>query len=267
MDGPTQVRCRVGFGEALGDEPHLRLRRLQSYAVAQAADHEIAVIAAIGDLGGCGCKGQKHVYCRRVLHGAGEHANDGVLVLIELNLLADDAGVCTEVTFPKAVVDHSDSIAAGLALAFVEDAAEESLRAENTEEGGGDEIGADLCGITRARECVIRTLKCGEIFERAVLATEVVEVGEGDGLFAALLLFREDHDVVKRGNGERAKNDGIHAAEDCDIDADADGERGDDGEGKAGRFAKLAGRVAYVPPNTGEGQTRIEGGNALPGAG
>ena len=57
----------------------------------------------------------------------GNHADDSVFVLIELNLLTDDVGVGSEVASPESVVQDGNRIAARPALAVVEDAAEEGL--------------------------------------------------------------------------------------------------------------------------------------------
>ncbi len=98
---------------------------LSGNAFAQAASHKVVVRIAICELLRRGREGQKDVGLGRILHRFWQNADDRIRTLIELDLPAQHRRIAAEVPLPEAVVQHRYRIAAGLALIFKVDAAEQ----------------------------------------------------------------------------------------------------------------------------------------------
>lgn len=171
--------------------------------------------------------------------------DDGEGLFVELDDAADDAGVVVETHMPVCVCEHDVRRAVGAAfVGLVEEAAEEGLEAEDTEVVAGDGVAVGALRIAAGIHAGEDHLERGEVFEGVVAGAEVEVVGVRlqTGIDAVLGTV----EVFGVGDVERAQDEAVHEAEDNGVGADGERERGDGGEGKAGRFAEHAQGEAEV---------------------
>jgi len=179
----------------------------------------------------------------------GSYANDGVEPVIELNGLAENFAVATELLLPEQITEHGDG--SGCAIGDVggrKAAAKEERNAHEVEEIGGisadvngdGEVGAsEIAGVAGLKEKILNGR--GRV---KLLSFGAVDDEEGP---AAVLVLELDVDhavVVSVRIG--IQKDGIDDAENCGGGSNAECEGEDGGEDESGRFAELAEREANV---------------------
>jgi hypothetical protein len=183
----------------------------------------------------------------RVLELRRNDPDDAVGLVVEDQLLVGEIGAAVEPLAPELLVHDHDLRRARLVLAFGQGAAQNRIEVEDFEEIAGYESAPDALGPFTARQVHALRLKGGELFDRARLVAQVVELQDGNAVAVAGGIGREDVDqsfgIMIR---QRAQQDGIDDAEDRGVRANAEreSENGDDREGR--RFQKLTKRIAKI---------------------
>jgi hypothetical protein len=184
-DGPD-TRAPIGWIAILGDPTaaevvDLGLGSAQSHAGLEAPEyadggHARNARCAGGD-------GEKNGDIGAVEIEAGrEDRDDGVGILVEDDLPADDAGVGSETALPEGVAEDGDAGSAGLILFGEEVAAEGRVDAGEGEESRVDAAGGDALGVASEGEVGGTGGESGQRLER---------VGAGAPPFAECVVFDE----------------------------------------------------------------------------
>ena len=189
-------------------------------------------------------------------------ADDGEGRAIERQRLADDRRVASQAALPEAMADDHDR--RRLLVVFGrEPAAERRLDAEQREVVAGDHLRRDLLRLGPAAPVQLREGERRHPGEHLVLVAEVlvVEMRERQVARVALVEHEDRHQPVRLGHGHRLQQDDVDHAEDRGVRADAEreGERRDDGEGRALRqHAKAVAQVLeHKRASGGSGLDRV----------
>jgi len=102
--GQSEVGGRIRLRQSGGDHAQLFLRLPHCRTVTQAADHVVAVVAAVFKLLRRGSKRQVEVGIRGILHRLRQHADDGVDPLIELYSASQYRGIGRKPPLPESVI-------------------------------------------------------------------------------------------------------------------------------------------------------------------
>ena len=250
-----------------GQRLHLRLSLLHTHAVAEATDHEVVAICAIGKLPRRRSERQVDVSVRGILHSLRHDADDGVRTLVEFDLTAQHRRVCCELPFPESVIQQRHTIAARLAIGFAEHASQLCLGPQHGEETRRSNRRDNVRCIARPGEAHVGAVADCKALKGARLSRPILVVGESSRLKIAVAtaarLFGQRHHTMKIGNRQRPKYHRIHAAEAGRVDAHSEPERNDRGNRKSRRLAQLSHGITNIPPEAAQSQSSIRTGHAL----
>ena len=102
----------------------------------QPADDGVLVQPAILQLRRSSGERQQKVSAKRILHRLGHHASHGVRMLVQHDLLAENAAVEIEVSLPEGIGQDDDLVAPGQRLVLTEEPAQCSTGPQHGEEAG-----------------------------------------------------------------------------------------------------------------------------------
>ena len=191
-----------------------------------------------------------------------DDAEDGIGLVAERKRGADNFRIAAEFALPESVADDDDVAAVGRVFLRREGAAENHGRAEEAEVRFGNVNAMHLLGHF-AGEIEARTAEVvgGDILQHAGLLAPVVELGgRSNAKVAIRRCVHHLHHAVGIRIGERLEQHRVHHREDGGVGSDAEGERGNrgDGEGRiadehAQGVAEVAEEIAHVLPPLGTG--------------
>jgi hypothetical protein len=172
---------------------------------------------------------------------------------IQRNGSADEIGICIEAALPQTFADHGDGGAAGLFFVRPEVAASERPGAEHLRQGGADAVSGELLGLAISTQSEGGVTHSGELLERLGLLAPGKKIQHGSGerrQVQLVVFFRDLHDPVRLGEGQRPDHDRVHDREDGRIGGNGERNGEDHGGGEQRRPAHDANRVANVSPES-----------------
>ena len=263
----------VGDGHAVGEGLGFSARLLEGDAWLQARDAEHVAVVAVAEhpLFDAVERGLLHVGNPEieggdrngaVKRGCGD-ADDGELVLIDLDGAADDGGVGVEVRAPETIADDDDGKFAGGVSEFrgQKEAAEFGLDAENGEEISGDELAPYAFSVLFTADAEGGGVRDGDAVKKleAIAKVNEVRVGVRDPLAVRGDGFK-DHEAVGIGDAaEGLEQNRVDPGESGGGGADADGKR----QHGHGRECGIAGHHAQAVAEVVEQIFQPEEGAAL----
>lgn len=178
---------------------------------------------------------QVHVHlgdCDRSVELLGHYAYNGGRASIDPDMFADRARVAAESLPPIGVPKYEDGLLARLTLACGDQAAQCRMHVQSGEVVIRDDARQHLIDALVGAQAGKSQAIAGDIGERGGLLTEIQEIGIREGrqqLGTALLLCREDGNLLRMRHRHRVKQESIHEAEDQGVGANAQRQR--DGNG------------------------------------
>ncbi len=170
------------------------------------------------------------------------------------DLAADDIGSAAELRLPEVIREHHDRTGAGRGIVFgFDDAAERGADAEHGEVAAGDDLGGDGPWIAAGCKVDLDFGAAEDAVEEAGLLLEFAADGvrhqvkgaDGAGDEVVGVPIHENQ-APGLADGQRVKDHLIDQGIDRGGGADAEGEREQNGGGKAGTVTERAGGVAEV---------------------
>ena len=163
---------------------------------------------------------------------SGQNTDDGVIAVVDTDRFPRNQGVGAEFADKERVADQCDAIALG----FREDASDFGLRAEQFEDGRRREGSGEALDLVLGCKRAIESAVDGGLFEHVLRGVFAIDRGgQAQPLDAQLREVVPDHDQAHGVRiGEGTEQDGVHHAEDRAVGADAEGQRQNGGDRKAG---------------------------------
>ena len=169
---------------------------------------------------------------------------------------ADEIGILIEAARPVGVADDRE-LRVVILVGRVEGLTEGHGYAKGGEEISADGVSLDVFrdGFKADSRLVLGERDVGDdirengaIFPEAVVDVNAVYVSgvAGAANVGRHVGVREVEEPTGIVHGEHAEEDGMHDAEDGGVGADAEGERGNDGDSKTGRHAQASNRKSKV---------------------
>jgi hypothetical protein len=265
VGGGVLVGVGVLRGEAVGDAGDFSVSGLDFDAGAEnAEDLELAVVAL--HVVGRGGEGHPEVDSGGEHEAFGHDTDDGGGLLVDTDLAADDGERAGVALLPDGVADHEDGRGAGLSVGWGEVAAEDRVHVEHGEDAGGSAL--EMVGLGRNAGLAEDALLIGACFEGLEgmgLSAVVEEIGVRNAGVTAVTAFGRvggDGDEARAaGNGHRLEKRGVDDREHHGVEADAEGEGDDDGQGEPPMGEDHAQGEAQV---VGHGGWYVGGGAMVP---
>ena len=181
------------------------------------------------------------------------YAHDGIGVLVDFYVLADDVRIRGEMRLPEAVADHRDGRASGLFIVRGKKAAaEDGMHAKHIEIIGGSHHAPDAFRFTFAREAHGSEDARRDAGKTLLAVAQGLDIRIGKAQVVLGLALCQRHNLAGVGeSGNRIEERGIDPAENCGVCADAQSQSKDDNRGVAGGFGDHAQAVAYILPERG----------------
>ena len=194
------------------------------------------------------------VACDRIVHrnrhvilgaqdccGAGEvlrgNADNGEVLPVDSYGFLEDAAIESRSLPDLEADDHRARRCARAFLFHREVAAVDRLHAECLEEAGGDDVDRRLTGGVVLGDAGESDSVPGEVRERSARVSHIANARIGEGAIVALgrtVLAEHADDLTRRiGPGERPNHQAVDDAEDAGVDADAERQDADGGDGEA----------------------------------
>ena len=171
-------------------------------------------------------EGCPHVGGDRELEARRRNPDDGVGLLIQQDLPADDGRVRSEPPFPQPVADDDAAVVARLFLVGSEGAALCRCDTQQLEEARRDAVGLHSLGLDVSGEGGIPALPGGEALHGARLVAPIEEVARRDrfALGGALHDLAKDHQPVRILEPKRPQQQRVHHAEHGRVETEAERE-------------------------------------------
>ena len=167
-------------------------------------------------------------------------ADDGHVVVVESEGLADDLRIGRETRLPVGVVEDDVGVGVGDAVVFgSEDTTEIRIKAEGGEVVAGDQLKINAFSLTVEREAAGESKTGEHVGEDIVVSSEIAEHGMRDGVAAPIAavvaaVHGEEDEFLGILDGEKAEEDLIEESENGGVSADAKGESEDGNYSEAG---------------------------------
>jgi hypothetical protein len=164
-----------------------------------------------------------------------QHADDGVVVVVDAHGAADRGAVAPEAALPESVADEADGRDARRFVGWRERSTDERLDAEHGKEAARHAPHLDALRLVDAGDVARHRLVAGDIGERSGVRAKIEELGERHR-HLAVAEVRRDRDEPRRGVvPEWLEQDAVDDAEHRRVDGDAERQRqhGHDGEARA----------------------------------
>src|SRR5215471_18430317 len=163
-------------------------------------------------------------------------ANNGVMLAIEFDLLADDIGVACEMRSPAAVSEDGHGMPPAFdVIGCIQQSASDGLNAQHVEVISANRI-SPKTGILSVATADVERLKIihREVAEHGIPFAIVFVVGVGDhGALASRGVAVEEDEFVLVLDSEGPEDHGIYQGEDSGVGANAKSENDDGGSRKA----------------------------------
>src|SRR5713226_1154867 len=257
--------------ELRGDAVHFGLSLRDGDARVQLAEDgescQVAGKIVVGDLHWApqlGIAQQKRFGGKQEMEVARQDADDGDVLLVVAQHLADDVDVATETALPETVAQdhHVRTVQDGF---FGEEvASEDRVHPKDGEEVGGDEADGHLLralvtfGGAEVDGGAASTGGGGELLKGAAALLIIAKVGRGNGgqrLAAGAVIVPDGGQAIGLEVGKRAQEHGVNHGEHSGIGADAEREGQDGDYGEAGSFGEQTKGVANVGDESIHGLT------------
>src|SRR5580658_1948222 len=185
----------------------------------------------------------------RSLKTGRRHTDDGVRMLVEADLTADDARIALEAGVPISVSENDIRGAVGAALiGGMEEAAEIGMNPQHVEVvAGGCKAVCVSQILARVQTDAQDHVEGCQILEAVVTIAQVEIVGIR--LPGRIVAEVGSVRVLGLGHVERSQDETVHEAENDGIGADGQSEGGHGGDGDAARPAQLAKGESEVDPD------------------
>src|ERR1700733_6370245 len=181
------------------------------------------------------------------------YAHDGIGVLVDFYVLADDVRIRGEMRLPEAVADHRDGRASGLFIVRGKKAAaEDGMHAKHIEIIGGSHHAPDAFRFTFAREAHGSEDARRDAGKTLLAVAQGLDIRIGKAQVVLGLALCQRYNLPGVGeSGNRIEERGIDPAENCGVRTDAQRQSQDHDRGVAGGFGDHAQAVAYILPERG----------------
>ena len=174
----------------------------------------------------------------------GHDADDGVAVMVERDVAADDVAIGAEDRLPGFMAQHHD-VSSGLLLVAKKAPPHHGVDPQHAEEIGADGLRLQLPGSAFAGQGVVVVVIRGERLEGMIARAPVKEIRIAEavsdvGLARRSVQHQRRHQAVRLGKRQRAQQYGVDQAEDGGGGADAQGQGQNGGQREGGTLAQLA---------------------------
>src|SRR5262245_60131139 len=107
----------------------------------------------------------------------GHHADDRVRMIIERQVLPNNASVAAESPLPQAMTEHDYALGLGAVFLLREDAPQRRGDAERREQAGRNALALDPLGLATPGQVQARAPEGGDLREDSILIAPVNEIG------------------------------------------------------------------------------------------
>ncbi len=237
------VRFLVLAGESLRDRLHLDRRLVQRHARTQPPHRGEPLPLVARRLERVERERHPDLLVLRKGEALGHDPDHRVRLSIHANGAVEDVGGAAVPVLPHGVAENGHARTARPFLAVAKVASDHRAHAEHGEQVRGHERAVESLGALDAAHVDRAVVVAGEPLERALLRSELHQVGVGHPRVVDVargMVALDDHDALGARKGQPAQHGAVDDAEHRgrEPDADAEREHGDDDE--AGTLAKGA---------------------------
>ena len=190
------------------------------------------------------------------------HADDGEILIVQVNRATDCVRIAIECALPKTIADHDDGWSADFVFVFAKCAAGLRRQPDDIEKIPCDRRARNALRFAAANAAQIsRFFVCdGELFENRVVISPIEGIGQRNReILPRSGRLIQYHDAVGIRIWERPQQNGVDHTEDGGVGADAQAERNYRDGSKAGLFRQHAQCVAKILHHIARRFIRCEG--------